>query len=170
MNDYIYHHGIKGMKWGIRRTPEELGHAPSKSSKDMSDEELRKRVNRLQMEKQYKQLMNELYPDKKARAAKFISNFLSSTTKGVAKFAWTAFLSSLKDDGKKNDDYKVTNIDIDPMTATDKERQAAVKKLAEIKSYNSLINELDMNTKIGKEYVDQGFMTKEEMEKAKWLL
>ncbi len=26
----IYHHGIKGMKWGVRRSPEQLGHAPKK--------------------------------------------------------------------------------------------------------------------------------------------
>lgn len=29
--DILMHYGIKGMKWGIRRTPEELGHGPSKS-------------------------------------------------------------------------------------------------------------------------------------------
>ena len=32
-DDYICHHGIKGMKWGIRRTPEQLGHAVSKAKK-----------------------------------------------------------------------------------------------------------------------------------------
>lgn len=28
---YIYHYGVKGMKWGIRRTPEELGHKKIKT-------------------------------------------------------------------------------------------------------------------------------------------
>lgn len=28
MGDYIRHYGVKGQKWGVRRTPEELGHKP----------------------------------------------------------------------------------------------------------------------------------------------
>lgn len=31
--NYLMHHGIKGMKWGIRRTPAQLGHDTSKSTK-----------------------------------------------------------------------------------------------------------------------------------------
>lgn len=27
---YLMHHGIKGMKWGVRRTPEQLGHQREK--------------------------------------------------------------------------------------------------------------------------------------------
>jgi len=32
-NYYLMHHGIKGMKWGVRRTPAQLGHKPSIGSR-----------------------------------------------------------------------------------------------------------------------------------------
>ena len=39
-NDYLAHHGIKGQKWGVTRTPEQLGHTkklrPKKQSKKES--------------------------------------------------------------------------------------------------------------------------------------
>lgn len=32
MNDFLMHYGIKGMKWGVRRTPEQLGHKKTAKS------------------------------------------------------------------------------------------------------------------------------------------
>lgn len=54
----LQHYGVLGMKWGIRRTPEQLGvNKPKKKrARDMSDDELRKANNRKQLENQYNQL------------------------------------------------------------------------------------------------------------------
>lgn len=75
-NRVLVHHGVLGMKWGVRRTSAQLGKGKSslgknssddshddykkahsgKSVKSMSDAELRSKLNRLQMERQYSQL------------------------------------------------------------------------------------------------------------------
>lgn len=84
-NNELYHFGIKGMKWGVRRYQNKDGTLTNagrkrrqenihddykkvhdkKSIKSMSDAELRSRNNRLQMEKQYRDLTKRTIKGKK---------------------------------------------------------------------------------------------------------
>lgn len=65
--DYLLHYGISGQKWGIRRFQNEDGTrtaagkkreaAARRETDDMSDEELRNRVNRLRNEQNYTRMV-----------------------------------------------------------------------------------------------------------------
>jgi hypothetical protein len=99
--NYLYHHGIKGMKWGVRRSKAQLGYKVSskkskvqsaddkkkadmkKASKNrrlLSDTNLKQRIERIKLEKQLKELTDEeLSPGKK-----FIKDVLSSSGKKAA--------------------------------------------------------------------------------------
>lgn len=108
MNEmYLKHHGIKGMKWGVRRSEDQLARArgSSKQSADereradrknavknrrsMSDADLKKRIERLKMEREFKNLTEEdLAPGKKC-----VSEILASSGKKVASVAAAGAMS-----------------------------------------------------------------------------
>ena len=96
-NNELYHYGILGMKWGIRRTPAQLGHrikqrkvekqrkenlAKARKAradhqaalkkgklkpKDMTEAELQKEIKRLQLEKQYMDLKRDVSTQNKGK-------------------------------------------------------------------------------------------------------
>ena len=92
----LYHYGILGMKWGVRRTPEQLARArksssekvhddykkahDSKSVKEMSDDELRSRLNRLNMEQQY----TKLNPSSVRNGKNFINKVISDVDRAAS--------------------------------------------------------------------------------------
>jgi len=41
-NNYLIHYGVLGMKWGVRRTPEQLARARRRSMTDGSHEDYKK--------------------------------------------------------------------------------------------------------------------------------
>ena len=79
--DELYHHGVKGMKWGLRRfqnadasytdagkrrRANQDRNWAAKNSSRLSDEELNKRISRLQKEKQLKDLTDQVvHPGRK---------------------------------------------------------------------------------------------------------
>lgn len=96
----IYHHGIKGQRWGVRRfqnrdgTRTPLGRRRQievhedytrahvkKSIKEMSDDELRMRNNRLNMELQYKQLTSR----HRNAGRRFVEPIMYETVREITK-------------------------------------------------------------------------------------
>lgn len=112
-NNTLTHYGVKGMKWGVRRSPAQLGHIirktrrgssqsssenhhedykkahSTKSVKTMSDKELRERLNRLQMEKQYSQLTQR----EKSVGEKFVKNMLTNAAQQTASKYVSKYMS-----------------------------------------------------------------------------
>ena len=106
MENTIRHHGIRGMKWGVRRyqnrdgslTPEgkkRYSDGVTSHVKSMSDQELRDRINRLQLEKQYKSLLEPEGQKKVNRGKKFVQDIIETSGRNVGTQLTTYVLGTL---------------------------------------------------------------------------
>lgn len=136
-NNELYHHGIKGMKWGVRRTPAQLGHPTGKidlhktkkkvdaagtivnetrninntaskkvqkkaqkqklsEAKTMSDQELRERVNRLNMEQQYVRMSTEQINAGRSNVSSVLNNVGTAINVASSALAIAVAIQKLK--------------------------------------------------------------------------
>lgn len=105
-NNELYHYGILGMKWGVKRASkasriekrakkknwsedaETAAKIKTKNVKQMSNAELRKLNERLQLEKQYSQLTKkETIPGQK-----FVGDVVRESAKDTAKSYVTKYM------------------------------------------------------------------------------
>lgn len=91
----LYHYGVLGMKWGVHRAKNKSNISKStrkndnsdmsddykeahikKSIKSMSDAELKKRLNRIQMEENYSKIKRQ----KLSKGKRYVDNFIKAAT------------------------------------------------------------------------------------------
>lgn len=140
-NNTLTHHGIKGMKWGIRRfqnkdgslTPagkkrqrvenadenenkSETVNPKKKRLSELSDQELRDRINRLQLEKQYKELSKDTanYRRGKDFALRVIEKIGENTLTNIGTQAANKALGIAINKAFKKDPYDATHRIVNP--------------------------------------------------------
>ena len=146
-----------GQRWGVRRFQRKDGTLTAAGKrrkalaemKELSDDELRKRLNRINMEKQYKQSIAEENPDKHLKTKKFISDMTgqfvrSVTSKGLEKLSSKLVDSIFKD---KNESPTTKWMYDDLSKLSDKKLAAALKRASSENALRKIINDTKNATK-----------------------
>lgn len=154
------------MKWGRRRTPAQLGSRPSirarlKARSEakakiaskavsghkldvMSTADLKVRIDRLNMEKQYKALLADLDVQKESRIKKLVKDSLESGAKTLANAAFQKLAKNMFDKTDKEQDKRTNWSKVDPTKLGDKAFETYVSRK---KSESALAKYLDAERK-----------------------
>jgi len=90
LDNFLEHFGVKGMKWGIRKDGKGSGKkSAQQTAKTLTNKELKKRVDRMNMEKQYTTLVKKSEAASVSKGQKIVngvvSDYGSRVVRGLTK-------------------------------------------------------------------------------------
>lgn len=165
-NNELIHYGILGMKWGVRRTEAQLARArgkkessddsetknsaknssnsSKKSIKDMSDDELRRKLNRIQLEEQYEAALARQNPKKsESRVKKVLSDLGEKAVRDVGnKLIDKAISEAFKEAASAASDT-ITDYRVDLSKVGDKALSSIRTRVENERAITQAIREID---------------------------
>lgn len=77
-DNFLKHYGTKGMKWGIRKKSGSSKSSTKKTTTTLTNKELKKRVDRLNMEKRYSELSKEKKRTKMSKGKQIVTDVVET--------------------------------------------------------------------------------------------